>query len=199
MPATETLAEAPPRCRWCGTDPLYVDYHDREWGVPEHDDKRLFELITLEGAQAGLSWITVLRKREHYRESFEGFDPERVARFTESDVARLLGNPGIIRHRGKIASTVANAGHVLRLQDEFGSLDHFLWSFVDDRQLLNHWTGMSDVPAKTELSDRLSKALHKRGFRFVGSTICYSLMQAAGMVNDHFITCHRHPDFAGRA
>ncbi len=180
------------RCPWCGTDPLYVRYHDEEWGVPEHDDHRLFELLTLEGAQAGLSWITVLRKRERYREMFHGFDPERVVRMTPRALARILDDPGVIRHRGKIESTVSNARAVLAIQERFGGLDRFLWAFVDGRPLQPARRTMADVPATTEVSDRLSRDLKQRGFRFVGGTICYAFMQASGMVNDHLLSCHRH-------
>jgi DNA-3-methyladenine glycosylase I len=182
-----------PRCPWCGSDPLYVAYHDQEWGVPVHDDRRLFEFLVLEGAQAGLAWITILRKREGYRHAFEGFDPSRVAAFTDADLVRLLADPGIVRNRAKLASAIANARAFLAVQEQFGSFARFMWDFVDGRPLVNHWTRLEDVPARTELSDRLSKALKQRGFNFVGSTICYAHMQAVGMVNDHLVSCHRHP------
>ena len=182
----------PIRCAWCGDDPLYQAYHDQEWGVPLHDDQALFELLTLEGAQAGLSWITVLRKRENYRQAFAGFDPAVVARFTEADQAALLANPGIIRNRLKIASTIDNARAFLAIQAEFGSFDAWLWRFVDGQPIQNSLRSLADAPACTPLSDQLSKALKQRGFRFVGSTICYAFMQAAGLVNDHIVDCFRH-------
>ena len=180
------------RCPWCGNDPLYQAYHDQEWGVPLHDDIRLFEMLTLEGAQAGLSWITVLRKRERYRRAFAGFDPHKVALFNDDDVARLLADPGIIRNRLKVASTVSNARAVLEVQKRYGSLDSYLWSFVDGEPVRNEWRAMSEIPASTPLSDNMSKELKKLGFRFVGSTICYAFMQATGMVNDHLVGCQRH-------
>jgi DNA-3-methyladenine glycosylase I len=179
------------RCPWAGDDALYQRYHDEEWGVPQHDDHRLFELITLEGAQAGLSWITVLRKREHYRKVFHGFDPERVVRMTPRVLAKALEDPGIIRHRGKVESTVSNARAVLAIQQAFGSLDSYLWSFVGGQPVVNAPKSMADVPATTAASDALSADLKSRGFRFVGSTICYALMQATGMVNDHLVSCFR--------
>jgi len=181
------------RCPWCGDDPLYVAYHDREWGVPCHDDQTLFEFLVLEGAQAGLSWITILRKRESYRLAFKGFDPVRVAAYGESDVARLLANSGIVRNRQKVAAAIANAKALIPIQSEFGSFDTYLWQFVNGKQIRNRWRTMNDVPARTPLSDTISRDLKKRGFSFVGSTICYALMQATGMVNDHLLTCHRHP------
>ena len=184
----------PVRCAWCGDDPLYQAYHDTEWGVPLHDDRALFELLTLEGAQAGLSWITVLRKRETYREAFANFDPASVARFTEADQAALMQNPGIVRNRLKISSTVDNARAFLAIQAEFGSFDAWLWRFVDGRPIQNSLRSLADAQASTALSDELSKALKKRGFRFVGSTICYAFMQAAGLVNDHTVDCFRHAE-----
>lgn len=180
------------RCEWCGDDPLYIQYHDEEWGVPLHDDRRLFEMLTLEGAQAGLSWITVLRKRENYRAAFDGFDPSRVARYTDIKVQQLLANDGIIRNRLKIASTIRNAQCVLAVQEEFGSLDAFLWRYVDGKPIRNAWSDRHALPASTPLSDRLSKDLKKRGFGFVGSTICYAFMQATGMVNDHVTHCPQY-------
>jgi DNA-3-methyladenine glycosylase I len=180
------------RCPWCGNDPLYVRYHDEEWGVPLHDDRRLFEMLTLEGAQAGLSWLTILRKREHYRKVFEDFDPARVARFGAHDVERLMGDPGIVRNRMKIESTIANARSVLGVQEEFGSLDAYLWGLgAPDGPVLNRPRTMADIPARTPVSDAMSKALKKRGFGFVGSTICYAFMQAVGMVDDHVVPCWR--------
>lgn len=184
------------RCAWCGVDPLYQAYHDTEWGVPLHDDRALFELLTLEGAQAGLSWITVLKKRETYREAFAGFDPAVVATFTEADQARLMQNPGIVRNRLKIASTIDNARAFLAIQAEFGSFDTWLWRFVDGQPIQNRLASLADAQASTPLSDALSKALRKRGFRFVGTTICYAFMQAAGLVNDHVIDCFRHAEVA---
>jgi DNA-3-methyladenine glycosylase I len=177
------------RCPWCGDDPLYRAYHDLEWGVPLHDDTRLFEMLTLEGAQAGLSWLTILRKREGYRAAFAGFDPGKVAAFDGDDVARLLADPGVVRNRLKIASTISNARAVLEIQSRYGSLDSYLWGFVDGVPLRNRWETMRDIPASTKLSDSMSKELKRQGFRFVGSTICYAFMQATGMVNDHLTCC----------
>ncbi|MCW5776123.1 MAG: DNA-3-methyladenine glycosylase I [Phycisphaeraceae bacterium] len=187
----------PARCPWAKTD-LSIAYHDGEWGVPQHDDRTLFEFITLEGAQAGLSWETILRKRERYREVFAGFDAARVARFTPARVERVLADPGIVRNRAKVESTIANARAVLRVREEFGSLDAFLWRFVDGRPVVNRRRRMSDVPASTPASDAMSKDLKRRGFGFVGTTICYALMQAVGMVNDHLVTCPRHAEISGR-
>lgn len=183
------------RCAWAGEDPLYVDYHDREWGVPVHDDRTLFEFLLLEGAQAGLAWITILRKREHYRKVFDGFDPERVARYDDTKQAALLADPGIVRNRLKVASATKNARAYLGVQDEHGSFDAYLWRFVDGEPILNTWSTMAEVPARTEISDALSKDLKKRGFSFVGSTICYAFMQAVGLVDDHVVDCFR---FAAR-
>ena len=181
----------PTRCAWVSDDQLYRDYHDLEWGVPVHDDRLLFEFLTLEGAQAGLSWITVLRKRESYRVAFDGFDPAIVARFDEQKQAELLQNPGIIRNRLKIASTISNARAFLKIQEQFGSFDAYLWRFVEGRPIQNAWRSIKEVPASTPVSDALSRDLKKRGFRFVGSTICYAMMQAVGMVNDHTVDCFR--------
>jgi DNA-3-methyladenine glycosylase I len=180
-----------PRCPWATTD-LAAAYHDEEWGVPLHDDRRLFEFLILEGAQAGLSWITVLRKRENYRAAFDGFDPRKVARYGPRDVERLLGNPGIVRNRLKIAAAIQNAKAFLAVQEEFGTFDRYSWNFVGGQTIQNRWRAMSDVPARTAESDALSNDLRKRGFKFVGSTICYAHMQATGMVNDHLVTCPRH-------
>lgn len=177
------------RCPWCGNDPLYMAYHDHEWGKPLHDDTRLFEMLTLEGAQAGLSWLTVLRKREGYRRAFAGFDIQKVAAFTDADVARLLADPGIIRNRLKVASTITNARAALEAQSLFGSLDKYLWSFVDNTPIRNKWEAISEIPASTPLSDKMSREMKRLGFRFVGSTICYAFMQATGMVNDHLTSC----------
>jgi DNA-3-methyladenine glycosylase I len=181
-----------PRCAWCGTDPLYRAYHDEEWGVPLHDERALFEFLILEGAQAGLSWITILKKREAYRRAFEGFDAERIARYGETDVARLLADAGIVRNRLKIESTIVNARATLRLREQLGGLDAYFWGFVDGRPIDNAWKDMSQVPATTPLSEAISKDLKKRGFKFVGSTIVYAHMQAIGMVNDHTVDCFRY-------
>ncbi len=182
---------APIRCAWAGSDPLYLAYHDREWGVPVHDDRLLFEFLTLEGAQAGLSWITILRKREAYRAAFAGFDPEAGARFDEAKVAALLANPGIVRNRLKVESAVTNARAFLKVRDEFGTFDAYLWGFVEGRPIWNAWKSIAEIPASTPLSEALSRDLKRRGFRFVGSTICYAHMQAVGMVNDHTVDCFR--------
>jgi DNA-3-methyladenine glycosylase I len=179
------------RCPWCGDDPLYVEYHDNEWGVPVHDDRRLFEMLILEGAQAGLSWLTILRKRENYRRAFVGFDIEKVARFTDEDCLRLQGDAGIVRNRLKIESAVKNAKAVLRIQEEFGSFASYLWAFVGHQPQQNSRKILAEIPASTEQSDLLSRDLKKRGCNFVGSTICYSFMQAVGMVNDHLVDCYR--------
>ena len=186
------------RCPWAGSDPLYTHYHDCEWGVPLHDDRRLFEMLVLEGAQAGLSWITVLRKRDHYREAFEGFDPARVARYSKARVDRLLRNPGIIRNRLKVESAVTNARAFLAVQEECGSFDAYIWRVVDGQPLVNAWTSMRQVPARTPESDAMSRDLRQRGFRFVGPTICYAHMQATGMVNDHLVSCFRYVACGGR-
>jgi DNA-3-methyladenine glycosylase I len=180
------------RCEWAtGGDDLMLAYHDEEWGVPSHDDRHLFELLTLEGAQAGLSWSTILRKREGYRAAFAGFDPAAVAGFTERDVERLLGDPGIVRNRGKVESTITNARRVLEVQDERGSLDAYLWDFVDAVPIRNRWRTLGELPAETPLSRDLSKDLKRRGFRFVGPTTVYAFMQAVGMVSDHTVDCFR--------
>jgi DNA-3-methyladenine glycosylase I len=181
------------RCPWASGE-QYIAYHDNEWGVPVHDDRRLFEFLILEGAQAGLSWATILKKRDNYRRAFAKFDPARVARFDKRKQARLLNDAGIVRNRLKVASAVDNAKAFLAVQKEFGTFDAFIWSFVDGRPVQNRWKTMSDVPARTPQSDAMSKALKQRGFRFVGSTICYAFMQAVGMVNDHLVDCHRHAE-----
>jgi DNA-3-methyladenine glycosylase I len=180
------------RCPWAGSDPLMIAYHDEEWGVPVHDDRLLFEFLILEGAQAGLSWRTVLHKREAYRKAFANFDVERVARFGERQVAELMNDEGIIRNRLKIASTITNAKAVLAVRKTYGSLDAYLWRFVEGKPIDGRVKSLKDVPAKTAVSDAMSKALLKDGFKFVGSTICYAFMQATGMVNDHLVTCFRH-------
>jgi DNA-3-methyladenine glycosylase I len=184
------------RCPW-PTEELYIAYHDLEWGVPVHDDRHLFEMLILEGAQAGLSWSTILKKRANYRAAFENFDARKIARYDEHRVAELLGNAGIVRNRLKIAATVQNARSALKLVEEEGSLDKFLWSFVDGVPKQNRWESMKQVPAKTAESDAMSKALLGRGFKFVGSTICYAFMQAVGMVNDHLVGCYRHHELRG--
>jgi DNA-3-methyladenine glycosylase I len=188
------MARAVTRCGWSGTDPLYVRYHDEEWGVPVDDDRTLFEFLILEGAQAGLSWITILRKRDAYRDAFDGFDPARVARFDGRRVSRLLRNPGIVRNRLKIQSAVANARAFLRVQEEFGSFAAYQWRFVDGSPRQNRRRTLRDIPARTEESDAFSQDLKRRGFGFVGSTIVYAHMQAVGMVNDHVLGCFRHPE-----
>ncbi|MBI5499043.1 MAG: DNA-3-methyladenine glycosylase I [Deltaproteobacteria bacterium] len=180
------------RCPWPGEHEFYVRYHDEEWGVPLHDDRKLFEFLVLEGAQAGLSWATILRKREAYRKAFAGFDPQKVARFDARDVRRLLGDAGIVRNRAKIAAAIGNAKAFLEVQREFGSFDRYIWAFVDGRPIVNRRRTLADLPARTPLSDRISKDLRDRGFRFVGSTIVYAHMQATGMVNDHLVSCFRH-------
>ncbi|HWN03522.1 MAG TPA: DNA-3-methyladenine glycosylase I [Candidatus Dormibacteraeota bacterium] len=182
----------PTRCAWANGGPLEIEYHDTEWGVPSRDDRHLFEMLILEGAQAGLSWSTILRKRENYRKAFAGFDPFKVARFDARKRAALMRDPGIVRNRLKIEATVANARQVLAVQDEHGSLAAYLWQFVDGRPVVNAWTALGQVPAETAASRAMSKALIKRGFRFVGPTICYAFMQATGMVNDHITTCFRY-------
>ena len=184
------------RCEWAGTDPLYLQYHDQEWGVPVHDDRRLFEMLALEGAQAGLSWLTILRKREGYRRAFDGFDVEEIAAAPAGEVERLLADPGIVRNRRKIASVIANARAVLALRAEFGSLDTFLWRYVDGHARQNAWPSIAALPAWTEQSARMSADLKRRGFHFVGPTICYAFMQAVGMVNDHVVGCFRHREVA---
>ncbi len=182
------------RCPWAGSDPLYSAYHDTEWGVPLHDDRQLFELLILEGAQAGLSWLTILRKRENYRTAFEGFDPAAVARFDEQKLKQLLANPGIVRNRLKVQAAVRNARSTLEVQREFGSLDAYLWSFVGGRTLTNHWDRLDQLPAETPESAAMSADLKRRGFKFVGPTICYAFMQSAGLVNDHLVSCFRHSE-----
>ena len=181
------------RCQWAA-DELHHDYHDTEWGVPVHDDRVLFEFLILEGAQAGLSWATILKKREGYRKAFADFDPVKVARFTEKRQAKLMENPGIVRNRLKIASTVTNAQSFLAVQEEFGSFDAYIWDFVDGKPIVNRFRSLKEIPATTPLSDTISKNLKKRGFRFVGSTIVYAYMQAVGMVNDHTTDCFRYKD-----
>jgi DNA-3-methyladenine glycosylase I len=180
------------RCPWSTSDPLYINYHDREWGVPVHDDQKLFEMLVLDGAQAGLSWITILRKRENYRKAFHGFDAEKVARYGKRDITRLLKNEGIVRNRMKIESAVKNARAFLEAQGEFGTFDSYIWQFVGGRTKVNSWKSLKQIPASTKESDAMSKDLKMRGFSFVGSTICYAFMQAAGLVNDHVTSCFRY-------
>jgi len=186
------MLEEMPRCPWATTEPA-IAYHDEEWGVPVHDDRRLFEFLVLEGAQAGLSWITILKKRENYRKAFDGFRADKIARYGARDVKRLLADSGIVRNRLKIAATVENAKALLRLQHET-TLDAYLWSFVGGRPKQNRWRTLSQVPARTTESDAMSRDLLRRGFKFVGSTICYALMQATGIVNDHLMTCPRYKE-----
>lgn len=182
------------RCAWAGDDALYRHYHDTEWGVALHDDQRLFEFLLLEGAQAGLSWITILRKRENYRAAFDGFDAKRIAAYGANKIESLLQDAGIVRNRLKVQSAVSNAQRFLDIQEEFGSFDKFIWQFVDGRTRQNSWRSMADIPASTPESDAMSKELKRRGFKFVGSTICYAHMQATGMVNDHTTDCFRHAE-----
>ena len=182
------MSETIERCPWAGTDPLYLAYHDTEWGVPIRDTHRLFELLCLEGAQAGLAWITILRKREGYRVAFDGFDPRRMAEYTDADRARLMADPGIVRNRAKIEAFVGNARALLAV-DDFSGL---VWSFVDGEPIINQWQSLDEVPALTEASTGMSRELRRRGFRFVGPTICYAFMQSAGLVDDHLVTCFRH-------
>lgn len=182
------------RCSWCGKDPLYVAYHDEEWGVPVFDDRTLFEFLTLEGAQAGLSWSTILKKRDGYRLAFDGFDAEKIARYEGTKISALLTDPGIVRNQLKIGSTVTNAQAFLNIQEEWGGFSNYIWSFVDGRPIQNEWRSLAEIPARTPLAEALSKDLKKRGFRFVGPTIIYAHMQATGMVNDHVVDCFRYPE-----
>jgi DNA-3-methyladenine glycosylase I len=179
------------RCAWTTNDPLYLDYHDREWGVPVHDDRLMFEYLSLEGAQAGLSWLTILKKRENYRNAFDNFDAKTIASYDEGKIAELLANPGIVRNRLKIQSVIENAIAFLKIQQEFGSFREYIWSFVGGQPIVNNWTSISQVPVSTPESDAMSKDLKKRGFKFVGTTICYAFMQATGMVMDHTADCFR--------
>ena len=184
------------RCEWATSDPLYIDYHDNEWGVPEHRDRRLFEMLILEGAQAGLSWITILRKRKNYRTAFDQFNPQKVANYDERKIAQLLSNEGIVRNRLKIRATVANARTFLAIKKEFGSFDSYIWQFVGGKQKTNKWKSLKELPGKTRESEAMSKDLSKRGCSFVGPTICYAFMQAVGMVNDHVVDCFRYTEVA---
>lgn len=193
-PSTVKGTDGKPRCGWASADPLYEKYHDREWGRPLRDDHALFELLILEGCQAGLSWITVLRKRENYRKAYDGFDPAKIATYAPVKLDELLADPGIIRHRGKIEASVANARAYLALVEREGSFSKFLWGFVGGKPRRNRPKTLKDVPSTSPESDAMSKALQKAGFKFVGSTICYAFMQASGMVDDHVVGCHRHRD-----
>ena len=185
-----------PRCAWATTEPA-ITYHDKEWGVPVHDDRVLFEFLILEGAQAGLSWNTILKKRENYRKALDGFRPDKIGRYNKRDVQRLLRNDGIVRNRLKIAATIENAKNFLPVRKEFGSFDTYLWNFVGGTPIQNRWRTLADVPARTSESDAMSRDLLQRGFKFVGSTICYAFMQATGMVNDHLVTCPRYAELGG--
>jgi DNA-3-methyladenine glycosylase I len=196
----QAAAPVPPkkRCSWAGTNPLYVAYHDREWGKPVHRDRKLFEMLTLEGAQAGLSWLTILKKRDHYRKVFDGFDPQKVARFDRRKISRLLQDPGIVRNRAKVESTVGNARVLLSIREEFRTFNRFCWQFVDGKPMINRWKSVRNVPAQTERSVAFSRELLRRGMKFVGPTICYAFMQATGMVNDHTLDCFRYEELIGR-
>jgi DNA-3-methyladenine glycosylase I len=187
------------RCRWCGTDPLYVRYHDTDWGVPERDSRALYEKLVLDGFQAGLAWITILRKREAFREAFAGFQPETIATYGEADIARLLGNAGIVRSRAKIEGAIKSARAFLAMRERGEDFSDYLWGFVDGRPVQNRWRGIGDVPASTPLSEALAKDLKRRGFTFCGPVIVYAFMQAVGMVNDHVVDCHRHAEVAALA
>jgi len=184
------------RCWWCGDDALYQQYHDEEWGVPLHDERLLFEFLCLEGAQAGLSWITILRKRENYRRAYDHFDAEKIARYGDDKIAELLQDAGIVRNRLKVNGFVKNARAYLKMRDQGLTLNDYLWNYVDGKSLQNKRGSMNDIPANTDISDAMCKDLKKRGFTFVGSTICYALMQAAGLVNDHIVSCYRHGELA---
>jgi DNA-3-methyladenine glycosylase I len=186
------------RCTWLSDDSLMIEYHDKEWGVPVHNDRKLFEFIVLDSMQAGLSWQTILRKRENFRKAFHNFDPKIISRYVEKDVQRLLSDPGIIRNRLKINATVINAKRFLEVQKEYGSFDRYIWKFVNYKPIINRFKIISELPAKTKESDVMSKDLQARGFKFVGSTICYAFMQAAGMVNDHTVNCFRHAELSNR-
>ena len=180
------------RCPWCGTDELYVKYHDEEWGVPVHDEQKHFEFLVLESAQAGLNWLTILRKRENYRKAYDNFDAAKISEYDENKVNELMQNAGIIRNRRKIEASINNAKGFLEIQKEFGSFDNYIWSFVDNKPVINHWKDISEVPATSEQSDKVSKDLKKRGFKFLGSTIIYAHLQATGIINDHLTSCFRH-------
>lgn len=193
------IDDAKARCAWSLHSDIYTRYHDEEWGQPLHDDRRLFEMLVLEGAQAGVSWIIVLRKRDHYREVFDHFDAEKIAGYDDARIAALLQDPGIIRNRLKVQAAVTNARAYLKVCAEFGSFDRYIWQFVDGKPIVNHFQSLSEIPAKTPISDYMSLDLKKRGFKFIGSTICYAYMQAVGMVNDHTIDCYRWGELSGQA
>ncbi len=182
------------RCSWGESDPHYIPYHDEEWGLPEHDDRKLFEMLILEGAQAGLSWITILKKRPAYRDAYDNFEPEKVAKYNEKKIAELLQNAGIVRNQLKIRSSMSNAQAFLTVQKEFGSFDRYIWDFVGAKPIINRWNSLSEIPADTPESQAMSKALKQRGFKFIGPTICYAFMQATGMVNDHILDCFRYSE-----
>ncbi len=182
------------RCEWAGSDPLYLDYHDKEWGIPEHNDQKLFEMLILEGAQAGLSWITILRKRENYRKAFDNFDPKKIAAYNKTKIQELLNNEGIVRNKLKVNAAVQNAGGFLEIQKEFSDFDTYIWQFIGGKPRTNSFKQLKDLPAKTSESETMSKDLLKRGFKFVGPTICYAFMQAVGMVNDHVVGCFRYDE-----
>ena len=186
------------RCSWAGRDPVYIDYHDCEWGVPMRDERTLFEMLVLDGAQAGLSWITILKKRDNYRAAFDNFDAAKMARYGERKVQALLNNPGIVRNRLKVGAAIQNAKMLLKLQEQEGSLAEYLWRYVDGKPIINAWRSSKEIPARTPLSDTISKDLSRRGFKFVGPTICYAFMQAMGMVNDHTIDCFRYRELGGK-
>lgn len=185
------------RCDWCGNDPLYMKYHDEEWGVPLHDDRTLFEFVLLDGAQAGLSWITILRKRENYRRALDGFDAQKIARYGDAKIAELMADAGIIRNRQKINSAIKNAKAYLSVQEKFGSFDAYLWQFVGGKTIQNTWRTMAEIPAFTAESEAMSKDMKRRGFSFVGPTICYAFMQSSGLVNDHIVSCFRYSEVGG--
>lgn len=187
------------RCKWVTDDPVYIDYHDHEWGIPVYDDQKFFEMLTLEGAQAGLSWITILKRREHYRQAFDQFDIYKIATYDERKIQRLLQNPDIIRNERKIRSVVTNARAFIKLREEYGSFSNYIWGYVDGKPIINHWQDTSEIPGSTPLSVAISKDLKKRGFSFVGPVIIYSFLQATGIVNDHEISCFRHPDKIAKA
>lgn len=182
------------RCNWSVSDPIYIKYHDKEWGVPVHNDRKLFEMIVLDGAQAGLSWLTILKKRENYRKAFDNFDPKKVAKYDKRKISQLLKNEGIIRNKLKVESAVTNAKAFLKVKEEFGTFDKYIWKFVDGKTKVNSWKTLKHIPATSKESDAMSKDLKVRGFKFVGSTICYAFMQAAGMVNDHTVDCFRYKE-----
>lgn len=197
VPPRSRVTDDRPRCQWGSGDPLNLAYHDTEWGVPIHDDRRLFELLNLEGAQAGLAWITILRKRDGYRRAFEGWDPERIAAYGPEDEARLLADPGIVRNRAKVRAVIGNARAYLHMTDAPSAFDRYLWSFADGTPIVNRWTTLAEIPAETDASRALSRDLKKRGFSFVGPTIVYAFMQSAGLVNDHLVSCFRHEELSG--